>query len=199
MTTPTEHWNNDDDDAKTVYSMGGNDDSRSHRLQQFRMHDERGRQLNKQQFLQKLQMMDPHARAALASPSASMDVDARGLADRLRMQTGAKDNTGLPERPVSPPSSAPKSAAQKSPTNAPRPKETTTPGDGREEETVAERRRREAALGLADEGASDSDEEDGGRGRLEGGSGQSRRRVPAGGGGGGIQWGEDVKGKGRGE
>jgi len=193
-----EEADNDDDDAKTVYSMGGNDDSRSNRLQQFRMHDERGRQLNKQQFLQKLQMMDPHARAALASPSVSMDVDARGLADRLRMQTGAKDNTGLPERPVSPPSSAPKSAAQKPPANAPRPKETTTPGDSREEETVAERRRREAALGLGDEGASDSDEEDGGRGRLEGGSGQSRRRVLAGGGG-GIQWGEDVKGKGRGE
>ena len=187
-----EEADNDDDDAKTIYSMGGNDGGRQ-RLQQFRMHDERGRRLSKQQFLQKLQMMDPHARAALASPNVSMDVDARGLADRLRVQTGAKDNSALPERPVSSPRSVPRSA--------PRPKETATTSDGREEETAAERRRREAALGIAEEGASDSDEEESGRGRLEGGAGPGRRREPAGGGGGGggIQWGEDVKGKGRGE
>jgi len=41
-------------------------------------------------------------------------MDADGLVDRQRMyadgRRGAKDDTGLPRRPVSPPSSAPKSA-----------------------------------------------------------------------------------------
>jgi hypothetical protein len=92
-------------------------------------------------------------------------------------------------------------------------------------ETAAERRRREAALGIG-EGVTESDSDDeGGEGRLEAGAGRRRRRpgirfedegpgveavtaappvaessTPVGNGGGGeggIQWGEDVKGKGR--
>jgi hypothetical protein len=41
--------------------------SRPQRLQQFRMRDERGWRLNKQQFLQKLRMIDPYTRAAIGS------------------------------------------------------------------------------------------------------------------------------------
>jgi NhaP-type Na+/H+ or K+/H+ antiporter len=159
-----EEDDDDNDDAKTVYSMhaGGTPQS-------FRMHDERGRRLSKQQFLQKLQQMDPHARAAMASQS--VDTTTEGLAHRLRVQTGAKDNTGLPSNPATPPQQQLQQLTK------------TTSMDDREEETAAERRRREGALGMRGE-EEDSDEEEGGRGRLE-----AR----------GIQWGEDVKGKGRGE
>ncbi|KAA8914878.1 Sodium/hydrogen exchanger family-domain-containing protein [Sphaerosporella brunnea] len=161
----------DNDDAKTVHSFRGSDRDHPHN---FRMHDERGRRLSKQQFLQKLQQMDPHARAAIDSQSA--DVAPEDLAQRLRVQTGARDNTGLPERPPPPPPQQQQQSMQKI--------TKTTSADEHEEETAAERRRREAALGMRGE-ESDSDEEEGGRGRLERGSG------------GGIQWGEDVKGKGR--
>jgi hypothetical protein len=53
------------------------------------MHNERGSQLNEQQLLQKLQIMDPHARTTLASPSVSMDVDALGP-DRTVVMAGAR-------------------------------------------------------------------------------------------------------------
>jgi len=61
-----------------------------------------------QQLLQKLQMMDPHARAALKSPSVSRDADGCGLADRLQMHTGAKDNTRLPGRTSPRPAALPR-------------------------------------------------------------------------------------------
>jgi len=211
----------DNSDAKTVYSTHG-------APQNFRMHDEKGRRLSKAQFLQKLQIMDPHARA-LASLSTDVSID--DLAARLRQQTGAKDNSAFPARPrvfapldSRPPSftTIPSPCTQALP---PPPPPGEADGNGRDVETAAERRRREAALGIG-EGVTESDSDDeGGEGRLEAGAGRRRRRpgirfedegpgveavtaappvaessTPVGNGGGGeggIQWGEDVKGKGR--
>lgn len=193
--------NNEDDDdnsdAKTVYSVKTGDKKKDKGIH-WRMHDERGRKLNKQQFLHQLQRMDPHARAALASPGPSMPATEEDLAQRIKKQTGAKDNRGLPEVPAQ---STGETAVEKSRreaalgTNSPKTeqKREETPAEKKRREvaaasgeTPAEKRRREAALGIG-EREDDSDDE-GQSGRLEQ---PSRRREP------GIRFVES-KGKGRG-
>jgi NhaP-type Na+/H+ or K+/H+ antiporter len=184
-----EEVDNDNDDAKTVYSMtrDDHDGKRDKPPINFRMHDERGRKLSKQQFLKKLQQMDPHARTAIASADVSADVSTEDLAQRLRVQTGAVDDSGLPTRPqpqssnlvhaslpgdgdISPGSTRSPGSGRspKSPSIA---SEHVPPpmGDERDVETAAERRRREAALGLVENVDSDSDDEEdpSGEGRLE--------------------------------
>ncbi|KAF8535761.1 Sodium/hydrogen exchanger family-domain-containing protein [Trichophaea hybrida] len=212
----------DNSDAKTVYSMH---DAPTN----FRMHDEKGRRLSKAQFLQKLQMMDPHARATMAS--LSTDVSQDDLVARLRQQTGAKDNSALPARPrvFTPQDSRPPSFTLTPSLRMQPPPPPARPvgGDERDVETAAERRRREAALGIGLGGTESDSDDEGGEGRLEAGVGRRRRRTGirfedehagvvtatspmaessslaggngggGGGGEGGIQWGEDVKGKGR--
>lgn len=152
-----ENDNDDDDDAKTVYSMKrdtAGESSGSRNPIHWRMHDERGRRLSKQEFLQQLQRMDPHARAAMASPPVSAGPSHVDLSARLQQQTGAPNNKALPQVPRS-----------RAGDNAHGPK------DERDAETTAERRRREAALGLTGAEENDSDDE-GQAGRLDAKSGK---------------------------
>ncbi|KAI5807152.1 Na+/H+ antiporter Nha1 [Geopyxis carbonaria] len=174
----------DDSDAKTVYSM--KQSAPEDKAVNFRMHDERGRRLSKQQFLHQLQRMDPHARAAIASPFQGMSEE--DLAGRLREQSGALDNRALPQKPTSASGASTQSPrggqGSSSATPVPSVHEQPAPppsnppkkhGDERDYETNAERKRREAALGLT--GRDDSDSEDeGGAGRLEKGNTASKKR-----------------------
>ena len=223
----------DNSDAKTIYSVRG-----AAPQTHFRMHDEHGRRLSKHQFLQKLQQMDPHARAAMASMSTEVSSD--DLVARLREQTGARDNSALPTvpnpptlaprprlRPISRPISSPGSSPGPSPSK-PSSRSPSGPASAaavragqsdRDVETEAEKRRRLDALGILDRAESDSDEEEGDEGRLQAGALRRPRRIGirfkdehhrsggpsalaspdigAGDTASGIQWGEDVKGKGR--
>ncbi|KAI5816270.1 sodium/hydrogen antiporter [Pyronema omphalodes] len=228
--------NDDNSDAKTIHSMHEEHPN-------FRMHDEKGRRLSKQQFLQKLQKMDPHARATMAmSTEVSREMGDDDLATRLRQQTGATDFKGLPSFPRAPSQSSGESSKQGALTgsledrrsevgfsnpfaqrekekekekeskpqmqhsaSAPVPAGSSKGKSTQDVETAAERRRREAALGIGEKnGESDSEEED--QGRLEQ---QRKRRTEirfderqvedreqqsrA------LQWGVNVKGKGKGE
>jgi NhaP-type Na+/H+ or K+/H+ antiporter len=205
----------DNSDAKTIYSVRGHEpESSKGKGIHFRMHDERGRTLSKQQFLKKLRQMDPHARASMAS--SSTDIGDDDLATRLRVQTGAPSTSGLPHTPrrasnlaygQSNPSPTGDTAAHSpsSPARSSGTKVNDIDDSGRDAETAAERRRREAALGIGQKAEDDSsDEEEHGIGRLE--TNQARRsagirfadqHIPAVSGESGNGSNQDSKGKGR--
>ena len=169
----------DNDDAKTVYSEG-EEEPRGKGIH-FRMHDERGRKMSKQEFLHQLQKMDPHARAAMASrteisgPSQEQDLAA---ALRARAASGQKELLQVP--PSASQVDGPKEADGSTPPDGPSPgssRESSNSGyeqkhpvtsvksadsrlgDERDEETAAERKRREAALGITGNDEPDSDDE----------------------------------------
>lgn len=162
----------DDDDAKTVYSQSGEDHHGIH----FRMHDERGRKMSKQDFLHQLQKMDPHARAAMVSRSDLTGGQEEQLAHALRNNAtgGQKELQQVPPAPSQgvnsgfvsredPSGSSTATVGSEPGFKAGVPDATAEKlGDERDEETAAERKRREAALGLT-ANDDDSDSEDDGQ------------------------------------
>lgn len=220
-----EEEGDDEDDAKTVYSMrrDGPSDKKNHPHMHFRMHDESGKRLNKQEFLKELQRMDPHARASI-TPTPTGEVTREELRETLRKQGGG--DRGLPEKPrPAAAAAATTSSSSGEATLAPALElvpSNSSKHDERDEETVAERKRREAALGMRENEESDSDSgDDPNEGRLErrqktGGSSSGappRIRSPGirfadsvelsrpstGPQSPGISWGDGVKGKGKSE
>lgn len=157
----------DDDDAKTVYSQNGDDHHGIH----FRMHDERGRKMSKQDFLQQLQRMDPHARAAMVSRSdldggpeeqlaSALRGNATGDQKELRQVPPQTQDGFIP--PENPSGSGSSTATVGSQTGfkAGLPAASVEKlGDERDEETAAERKRREAALGITANDDSDSEDD----------------------------------------
>ena len=155
------------DDAKTVNS----DIEGEHRGNDvhFRIHDERGRNMSKQEFLHQLRRMDPHARVAAVSRN-DLSGQARELAGTLHSSatTGEKElleilprEPAAIERPKSPSGIRPcptsrVSASSMSGETYPRGQRV---DEDRDEETEAERRRREAALGIIANEESDSGDE----------------------------------------
>jgi len=190
----------DNDDAKTVYSE--DEEEPRGRGVNFRMHDERGRKLSKQEFLHQLQKMDPHARAAMASrselPGPSQESDL-AAALRARAASGQKGLLQVPplasqvDRPKeaddSTPPEGPSSGSSRESSNSgyEQPPVTSVKsaesklGDERDEETAAERKRREAALGITGNDEPDSDDDGGPGWRVTdetGGSPQGPIRSP---------------------
>ncbi|CUS14385.1 unnamed protein product [Tuber aestivum] len=184
----------DNDDAKTVYSED-EEEPRDKGIH-FRMHDERGRKMSKQEFLHQLQKMDPHARAAMASrselPENSQESDL-AAALRARAVSGQKELLQVPpsapqvDRPKNEPGSftpldGPSSRSsgeslnsryeQKHPVTSVKSTDSKL-GDERDEETAAERKRREAALGLTGYDEPDSDDDGGPGWRMTDASGSS--------------------------
>ncbi|KAI5837026.1 Sodium/hydrogen exchanger family-domain-containing protein [Morchella snyderi] len=152
----------DDSDAKTVYSQ-----SRGSHGIHFRMHDESGRKMSKQDFLHQLQKMDPHARAAMVSRSDLIGNPEEQLINALRSNaTGGQQElqqVPSPQRLMSredPSGSSTATVTSNSGFKAGVPDANAEKlGDERDEETAAERKRREAALGITAEDDSDSDDD----------------------------------------
>ena len=156
----------DNDDAKTVYSDG--EDEHHGKGIHFRMHDERGRKMSKQEFLHQLQKMDPHARAAVASrsdlPSQTRELTDTLLASAVR---GEKELLEVPPTELATDRTKNPSGGLASPTARGAASSITSDtyqggrgtDDNRDEETAAERKRREAALGITANEESDSDDE----------------------------------------
>lgn len=145
----------DNDDAKTIYSINRDEagpSSEKKRHINWRMHDEHGRRLSKNEFLTQLQTMDPHARAVAASPSPITPTNT-DLAARLRQESGATNDKALPTIPSGRPPMGPRGGSSGS------------GGDEREVETAAERRRREAAFGIRRD--EEDSEDEGQAGRLD--------------------------------
>ncbi|KAG0641159.1 Sodium/hydrogen exchanger family-domain-containing protein [Tuber brumale] len=180
-TSPEDAQTDDDnDDAKTVYSEG-EEDPRGKGIH-FRMHDERGRKMSKQEFLHQLQKMDPHARAAMGStiePSEHSQENDLAAALRARATSGQKEllqvpppasQAGRPKNEANDftPPDGPSSGSSGESLNSGYEKERPVTsvksadsrlGDERDEETAAERKRREAALGITGNDEPDSDDD----------------------------------------
>ncbi|RPB01573.1 hypothetical protein L873DRAFT_1676032 [Choiromyces venosus 120613-1] len=194
-TAPEDAQTDDDnDDAKTVYSE---DEEEPHRKGiHFRMHDECGRKMSKQEFLHQLQKMDPHARAAMASrselPEHSQERDL-AAALRARATSGQKELLPVPPSgsqadhprkeddeftPPDEPSSGSSGESlnsgyeQKRPVTSIKSADSKL-GDERDEETAAERKRREAALGITGNDEPDSDDDGGPGWRMTDATGSS--------------------------
>lgn len=169
----------DNDDAKTIYSQNGDD----HHGMNFRMHDERGRKMTKRDFLHQLQKMDPHARAAMVSRSDLLGPEEQlasalrdnATGDQKELHQVPQETEGEFSSPDNPSGSGSSTATVGSQSgfkvNAPG-ASVEKLGDERDEETAAERKRREAALGItANDDDSDSEDDS----RYRGGTVSPRR------------------------